>query len=148
MLSAPLRAAFVIRKFLRSGFCADRCVLLLRPGRRHLGGRDGYGRESDPAPGLGQALGGRLLNTHAKNLFELKTRGPKRWLIVDVFVQFWDVLAKFLFCDLLQQWDRRLKRLEEMKLLEANGSKVMEATEVETKPQPEVETKPPLPRTS
>jgi len=41
-----------------------------------------------------------------------------------------------------------LKRLEEMKLLEANGAKVIEAAEVETKPQPEVETKPPLPRTS
>ena len=66
-------------------------------------------------------------------MYELKTRGE---------------LAKFLFCDLLQQWDRRLKRLEEMKLLEANGAKVIEATEVETKPQPEVETKPPLPRTS
>ena len=39
-----------------------------------------------------------------------------------------------------------MKRLEEMKLLEANGAKVIEATEVETKPQPEVETKPPLPR--
>jgi hypothetical protein len=37
--------------------------------------------------------------------------------------------------------DRRLKRLEEMKLLEANGAKVIDA-----KPQP-VETKPPLART-
>src|SRR5262245_18946843 len=42
--------------------------------------------------------------------------------------------------------DRRLKRLEEMKLIDAYGAKVIEATEVETKAQPEVETKPPLPR--
>jgi hypothetical protein len=38
------------------------------------------------------------------------------------------VLGVFSFSDLLQQWDRRLKRLEEMKLLEANGAKVIEAT--------------------
>ena len=38
--------------------------------------------------------------------------------------------------------DRRLKRLEEMKLIEANGAKVIEA-----QPQP-VETKPPLARTN
>jgi hypothetical protein len=37
--------------------------------------------------------------------------------------------------------DRRLKRLEEMKLIEANGAKVIDAS-----PQP-VETKPPLART-
>jgi|SRR5262245_6895177 len=37
--------------------------------------------------------------------------------------------------------DRRLKRLEEMKLIEANGAKVIDA-----QPQP-VETKPPLART-
>ena len=42
------------------------------------------------------------------------------------------------FADLL---DRRLKRIEEMKLLEANGAKVIDAP-----PQP-VETKPPLART-
>ena len=60
-----------------------------RAERQHLGGGPAF-EGSDPAPGLGQALGGRLLNTHAKNLFELKTRGPKRWLIVDVFVHFWD----------------------------------------------------------
>jgi|SRR5215469_7750321 len=38
--------------------------------------------------------------------------------------------------------DRRLKRLEEMKLIEANGAKVIDA-----KPQP-IETKPPLARTN
>jgi hypothetical protein len=38
--------------------------------------------------------------------------------------------------------DRRLKRLEEMKLIEANGAKVIKA-----QPQP-VETKPPLARTN
>ena len=38
--------------------------------------------------------------------------------------------------------DRRLKRLEEMKLLEANGAQVIDA-----KPQP-VETKPPVARTN
>ena len=38
--------------------------------------------------------------------------------------------------------DRRLKRLEEMKLIEVNGAKVIDA-----KPQP-VETKPPLARTN
>jgi len=37
--------------------------------------------------------------------------------------------------------DRRLKRIEEMKLIEANGAKVIDAA----KPQ-SVETKPPLPR--
>ena len=37
------------------------------------------------------------------------------------------VLGVFSFSDLLQQWDRRLKRLEGMKLLEANGAKVIEA---------------------
>jgi hypothetical protein len=39
--------------------------------------------------------------------------------------------------------DQRLKRLEEMKLLEANDAKVID--QLETKPQ--VETKPPLART-
>jgi hypothetical protein len=43
------------------------------------------------------------------------------------------------FAELL---DRRLKRLEEMKLIEVNGAKVIDA-----KPQP-VETKPPLARTN
>src|SRR5262249_30714216 len=65
-------------------------------------------------------------------MYELKTRG---------------VLAKFLFCDLLQQWDRRLKRLEEMKLLEANGAKTIEQPELETNTKPEVEGKAPLART-
>jgi len=65
-------------------------------------------------------------------MYELKTRG---------------VLAKFLFCDLLQQWDRRLKRLEEMKLLEANGAKTIEQPELETNTKPEVEVKAPLART-
>jgi hypothetical protein len=43
------------------------------------------------------------------------------------------------FAELL---DRRLKRLEELKLIDANGAKVIDA-----KPQP-VETKPPLARTT
>ena len=65
-------------------------------------------------------------------MYELKTRG---------------VLAKFLFCDLLQQWDRRLNRLEEMKLLEENGAKTIEQPELETNTKPEVEDKAPLART-
>jgi hypothetical protein len=44
------------------------------------------------------------------------------------------------FADLL---DRRLKRLAEMKLIEANGAKVIDQSEAK----PQVETKPPLGRT-
>jgi hypothetical protein len=46
--------------------------------------------------------------------------------------------------------DRRLKRLEEMKLIEANGAKIIDAQPINGKasePKPEVETKPPLART-
>jgi len=50
------------------------------------------------------------------------------------------------FADLL---DRRLKRLEEVKLIEANGAKISEAQPINGEPQrqPHVETKPPLART-
>ena len=51
------------------------------------------------------------------------------------------------FADLL---DRRLKRLEEVKLIEANGAKISEAQPINGEPQrqPHVETKPPLARTN
>ena len=42
--------------------------------------------------------------------------------------------------------DQRLKRLEEMRLIEANGAKIIEAQPINGKPQ--VETKPPLARTN
>src|SRR5262245_26453626 len=50
------------------------------------------------------------------------------------------------FADLL---DRRLKRLDGMKLIEANGAKIIDAQPINGKPQtkPQVETKPPLART-
>jgi hypothetical protein len=46
--------------------------------------------------------------------------------------------------------DQRLKRLEEMKLLEASGAKIIDAQPINGKPQakPQVETKPPLARTN
>jgi len=65
-------------------------------------------------------------------MYEQKTRGE---------------LVRFSFSDLLQQWDRRLKRLEEMKLLEANGAKTIDQPELETNTKPEVEGKAPLART-
>ena len=52
------------------------------------------------------------------------------------------VTAQITEQDFATLLDRRLKRLEEMKLLEANGAKV-----TDTQPQP-VETKPPLARTN
>jgi len=51
------------------------------------------------------------------------------------------VTAQITEQDFATLLDRRLKRLEEMKLIEANGAKVINA-----QPQP-VETKPPLART-
>ena len=51
------------------------------------------------------------------------------------------VTAQITEQDFATLLDRRLKRLEEMKLIEANGAKVIDAS-----PQP-VETKPPLART-
>jgi len=52
------------------------------------------------------------------------------------------VTAQITEQDFATLLDRRLKRIEEMKLLEANGAQVIDA-----KPQP-VETKPPVARTS
>jgi hypothetical protein len=45
--------------------------------------------------------------------------------------------------------DQRLKRLDEMKLIEANNAKVIDAQPINGKPQakPQIETKPPLART-
>jgi len=52
------------------------------------------------------------------------------------------VTAQITEQDFATLLDRRLKRIEEMKLLEANGAQVIDA-----KPQP-VETKPPVARTN
>jgi hypothetical protein len=53
------------------------------------------------------------------------------------------VTAQITEQDFATLLDRRLKRLEEMKLLEANGAKMIDQCEAK----PQVETKPPLART-
>jgi len=56
------------------------------------------------------------------------------------------IVSEGNFAELL---DRRLKRLEELKLIEANGAKISEAQPINGEPQrqPHFETKPPLART-
>jgi hypothetical protein len=60
------------------------------------------------------------------------------------------VTAQITEQDFATLLDRRLKRLEELKLIEANGAKISEAQPINGEPQrqPHVETKPPLARTN
>src|SRR5262245_44718301 len=77
VLSALLRQPFSDRGFRRADLRRSQCAdVALRDGTRVEGPR-GFGMDT-PGP-LGPALPPLLLNTRAKNLFDLKTRGSEEF---------------------------------------------------------------------